>query len=303
MEQRITAQGRLQKKKDLTLASHRLARNWLCSLRPYIFIVLTALFPFSHGAEAMMITSNVIQRTFHIAWGKSAGTAFAIDHASKQYLVTARHVVKGIKSDDVIKIHHEGKWKDLPVKVVGIGKGEIDVTVLACAEQLAPPFMLIPSDRGLQFGHSVAFLGFPFAWRGGGEQFNRGFPLPLVKAGIISRMSFGDMPTFYLDGHGNQGFSGGPVVFFPGEQPGNPLHVAGVVSHYPHAPKLPPESPPYWPPLVNREGKPVTDSTGEPIGYIRENPGIVAAIPIRYVVELIDANPIGFPLPTGKDSQ
>ncbi len=246
----------------------------------------------------MVITSNVICRTFHIAWGQSTGTAFAIDHESKQYLVTARHVVKGIKPDDVIKIHYGGKWKDFPVKVVEIGKGKIDVAVLACSVQLAPPFSLIPSDKGLQFGHSVAFLGFPFGWRGGGEQFNNGFPLPLVKAGIISRMSFGNMPDFYLDGHGNRGFSGGPVVFFPGEQSRNPLHVAGVVSHYPV-----PKSHKSWTPVVDRNGTPLTDQAGEPAAYIQENPGIVAAIPIRYVMELIDANPIGFPLPADKDSQ
>ncbi len=270
---------------------------------PRLFLILVALFPFSQGAEATVITSNVLQRTFLIAWGQSTGTAFAIDHASKQYLVTARHVAKGIKSGNVIKIQHEGKWKDLPVKIVGIGKEKIDVAVLACSIQLAPQFLLIASDEGLQLGQSASFLGFPFGWEGGGEEINRGFPLPLVKAGIISRLGIGDMPTLYLDGHNNPGFSGGPVVFSPGGQPGNRLHVAGVVSHYPYAPKLPPEFPPLWEPLVNREGKPVTDSTGEPIGYIRENPGIVAAIPIRYVMELIDENPIGFPLPADKDSQ
>ena len=240
-----------------------------------------------------MITSNVIHRTFHIAGSQYTGTAFAIDHASKQYLVTAHHVVKGIKSGDVIKIHHEREWKDFPVKIVGIGKGKIDVAVLACSVQLAPTFPLIASDEGLQLGQSASFLGFPFGWEGGGEQINRGFPLPLVKAGIISRLSIGDMPTFYLDGHNNPGFSGGPVVFSPGGQPGNHLHVAGVVSHYP-APLQP---------IVDREGEPFTNPAGEAIGYIKENPGILAAIPIRYVVELIDANPIGFPLPADKDSQ
>ena len=44
-----------------------------------------------------MITTNVFSRVFHIAWRDSTGTAFAIDHASKRYLVTARHVVKGKK--------------------------------------------------------------------------------------------------------------------------------------------------------------------------------------------------------------
>ena len=53
-----------------------------------------------------MITTNVLSRVFHIAWGDSTGTAFAIDHASKQYLVTARHVVKEIDSGDSIRVFH-----------------------------------------------------------------------------------------------------------------------------------------------------------------------------------------------------
>ncbi len=37
-----------------------------------------------------MITTNVLFRVFHIAWGDSTGTAFTIDHASKQYLCQGR---------------------------------------------------------------------------------------------------------------------------------------------------------------------------------------------------------------------
>ena len=71
-----------------------------------------------------MITTNVLSRVFHIAWRDSTGTAFAIDHASKQYLVTARHVVKGIDSGDSIRVFHEEQWKNLTVDVVGIGDGD-----------------------------------------------------------------------------------------------------------------------------------------------------------------------------------
>ena len=261
-------------------------------------LVLVILFPVSLRAHAPLMVTNVAYRTFLIGWRGDLGTAFTIDHASKQYLVTARHVVKGIESGNVIKLFHEGKWKDLTVNVVGIGKGEyIDVAVLACSMRLSPSFPLVASKEKLQGGQAVSFFGYPFGWGGGGERINRGFPLPIMKAGIISVLDSETVPYLYLDAHGNKGFSGGPVVFIPNGQPGNRFHVAGVISFYPYPPKLPPELPPLWEPLVNREGKPVTDSTGEPIGYIRENPGIVAAVPIRHVVELIDANPIGVPLP------
>ena len=51
-----------------------------------------------------MVTSNVIQRTFHIRYGSTTGTAFAIDRNKRQYLITARHVVKGITSGSSIEI-------------------------------------------------------------------------------------------------------------------------------------------------------------------------------------------------------
>ena len=43
-----------------------------------------------------MLPNYVIQRTLKIRRGESQGTAFTIDRAGRQYLVTARHVVDGI---------------------------------------------------------------------------------------------------------------------------------------------------------------------------------------------------------------
>lgn len=254
-------------------------------------LILIGLFPIPVWAHDSVVTTNVIFRTFQIAWGDMSGTAFAIDLSGKQYLVTAFHVVKGIQSGDIIKIFHEKEWKSLPIKVVGLKK-EIDVAVLACSSELVPSsFLLIPSAKRLILGQQVFFLGYPFGWRGGGKEVNSGFPVPMVKAGVVSALNYGDTHLYLLDAHGNKGFSGGPVVFTPFGRAENELHVAGFISHYPL---------PLWEPLVNREGKPVTDSTGEPIGYIRENPGIVAVVPIRHVVELIDTNPIGLPLLPGE---
>ena len=60
-----------------------------------------------------MITSNAIQRTFLIGFGKSTGTAFITDCNSKQYLVTARHVIEGIRPRDVVYVFHDREWKCL----------------------------------------------------------------------------------------------------------------------------------------------------------------------------------------------
>ena len=277
---------RLQKEK-----AQRVAQLFACRLG--VSLLLVVLFPMSLWAHASLITSNVIHRTFHIGWGDFTGTAFAIDHASKQYLVTARHVVDGIASGNVIKLLHEREWKDLTVNVVGIGRGEVDVAVLACSVRLSSPLPLVASSADLAYGQSVSFLGYPFGWDVGGEQINRGVPLPFVKAGIVSAIKSGDVSRIFLDAHGNKGFSGGPVVFVPNGRPRNEWHVAGVVISYP-TPLLP---------IVDRNGKPFPNPAGEPIGYVQENPGIVVAIGIRHAVELIDANPIGFQLPADKNSQ
>ena len=156
-------------------------------------------------------TSNIIYRTFHIRWNGFTGTGFTIDHGSKQYLVTARHVVDGIESGKSIKIFHDNKWRDFVVNVVGIGKGDVDVAVLACSVRLSPSFPLIASSKDITTGHPVSFLGYPFGWDAGNEQINRGVPMPFVKAGIVSAMVFGDISWFFLDAHGN-GSSGDTIL-------------------------------------------------------------------------------------------
>ena len=128
-----------------------------------------------------MITSTVIHRTFHIRYRNGTGTAFAIDRDGRQYLITARHLVEGVAAGDSVELFHEKQWKKLAVDVVGIGCNGIDVTVLACPIQLAPPLPLEASNAGLFFGQPVYFLGFPFAWDSGLENMNRGLPVPFVK--------------------------------------------------------------------------------------------------------------------------
>ena len=258
-------------------------------------LVSIVLFSMPLSANAPTITANIIQRTFQIRWRNSTGTAFAIDREAKQYLVTARHVVAGIESGNVIKILHEDAWKDLEVCVVGIGRGDIDVTVLACSIQLSPTYPIAPSAEGIFLGQSASFLGYPFGWDGGSGELNRGIPMPFVKAGIVSTITSGVVTKIYLDAHANRGFSGGPVVFYRDGQKRNGLSVAGIISNYP----IPRSS---LQPIVDSDGNPLTDPAGIPIGYSQENPGIVVAIGIRHAVEMIDTNPIGFQLSDIKEN-
>ena len=124
----------------------------------------------------------------------------------------------------------------------------------------------------------VFFLGFPFGLTGSAEEINRNFPLPLVKTGIVSGFDFARASKFWIDGHNNPGFSGGPVVFMPHElrQSGSAEYkIAGVIRGY-------------WP-----SRKKVYDNSNQEIGYVKENSGIILAHGIKHVVDLIESNPIG----------
>lgn len=241
-----------------------------------------------------MITTNVFHRTFHIRSGKSSGTAFAIDRNGKQYLVTARHVIEGIALIDRIDIYHEQQWKTVAVDVVGVGTDGIDVAVLACPIQLALPWPLEASSGELIYGQPVYFLGFPFGWRWeiGPEKLNRDFPMPFVKSGIFSAADEA-FSVIYIDGHGNRGFSGGPVVFLPNGRSSGDFRVAGIISHYPT---------PILEPIVNEQGCTIVDQDNNPVAYFQENPGFVVATAITHATDLIDANPIGFELPNDYES-
>lgn len=239
-----------------------------------------------------MITANVIHRTFHIRSGNSSGTAFAIDHKGKQYLATARHVVEGITSSGDIDIYHEQQWKSVAVDVVGAGKDGIDVAVMACSIQLSLPLPLKATTDGLTYGQVVYFLGFPFGWVGGLERINLDFPMPFVKAGIYSATDEANSFIF-IDGYGNPGFSGGPVVFRPEGRSTGEFQVAGIVSNAPT---------PLLSPIVGGDGSPILNEQNEPIAYFGENQGFVVAIEIQHATNLIDANPIGFELPSDYQS-
>lgn len=233
-----------------------------------------------------MVNTEVIFRTFQVSWCDSAGTAFAIDYCNKQYLVTARHVMNGINDEDSIKIFHDGQWKILKVKLVGVGEHDIDAIVLACPELFMPHLTLEASANKIGFGQQVYFTGFPFGSRWEMKPFStNSFPAPFVKSGILSGATSNNT-HFFVDGHNNRGFSGGPVVFKPVDNSSALFRVAGVVSGYQASLE----------PIVDKCGNVIRDKIGNPIGYVQENSGLITAVNIGEVTKIIDSNPIGCPL-------
>ena len=225
----------------------------------------------------MSITTNILRRTFQFSFGEDQGTCFTIDYDNRQYIVTARHLVKPITDSATIRIKHEKIWKDCPVDLVGHGEGEVDISVLAAGIQISPQYPLPPTSAGLTLGQDVYFLGFPYGLTSEIGELNRNFPLPLVKKATMSAMDF-NPNLFLLDGHNNRGFSGGPVVFSEVGKPGAQLSVAGVISGY-HSRMEP----------VYLEDKRTTLE-------FKYNTGIILAYGIKHAVDLISQNPIGFNL-------
>ena len=224
-------------------------------------------------------TANIIHRTFCIGYSdkpgsRKTGSAFTLDHEGREYLITAKHVVEQhLASHDTLDVIRQGSWNTLQVKLVG-HSGDADISVIAVSQRLTPSDLpLHPSSQGLYYGQDVLFLGFPYGWTG--QDIGAGYPLPFVKKATVSLLQ---RNIFYLDGHNNRGFSGGPVVFHHQEDPGNALRVASVVSSY------------------QSVEEPVLGPSGPSELYMQDNTGIIVTHNIKWAMALISANPIGFPL-------
>ena len=230
------------------------------------------------------VTTNVLLRVFPLRIGSEGGTAFTIEIDQKQYIVTAKHILVGDMPPEIdIQLD---EWITVPVDLVGMGSDEQDVLVLATDRKISEVFAFDEGTEGLMLGQEVRFLGyFPRVQTSPLPGYKkRG--APLVMSGIVSGFHFeadaGGSPSLWIDGHNNRGFSGGPVVFQPAQAPSRKecrWKIAGVISGYVNAPVE----------VRTISGKNTT-------AVAISNAGLLRAIPIRIVKELIDRNPIGFPI-------
>lgn len=223
-----------------------------------------------------MISNYALQRTLRIKYKENVATCFTIDVDARQFLVTARHVIPSVEDNVRIEIYHESRWKTVPCKVVGYTDDEVDIIVLAPAEQLTPKHPLLPTVDGLILGQDVYFLGFPYNLHLELYDANLYLPMPLVKKACVSLLSFGqgEPRRMLLDGHNNRGFSGGPVLFYPNGDSSGDIRVAGVISGF-----------------VSTSEKVFYQENATPLHYIY-NTGIIRAFPIIYALEIIHDNPL-----------
>lgn len=218
-----------------------------------------------------MLPSNLVYRTFFIR-AEQYGTAFTIDVGDKQFLVTARHLISSTGDQIELQILHSRQWHKGRVRVVGRGKGDLDIAVLQAPKRLtAKEFEVTLSMGEIVLGQDVFFLGFPYKlWTDYGDLLG-GLPGPYLKKGALSAVTMESPQTLYVDAINNEGFSGGPLYFFKN---GNMKEVciAGIVSKY------------------RTEHEPVIDQNGGRTGLsVEYNTGFMVAYGIKHALEIIAA--------------
>jgi hypothetical protein len=195
------------------------------------------LVPLKGGAQ---VTSNVFQRVLKLRVNagtnrEMTATAFTVDVDGREYLITAKHVVKGLEKEDKIDVFMNDAWKPLNVKIFRC-EDPIDIAVLIPPHQLTVNFDL-PFDKGSFFyGQDAYFLGFPYGMQTSFHGVNGPYPLAIIKRGTISGTVEVDpskkAKLILLDGYNYPGFSGGPIVYRDLNQSSVVMNLVAVVSGF-----------------------------------------------------------------------
>jgi hypothetical protein len=267
-------------------------------MRLLAFLIVLFVFVVPAVAEtAELITLGdgvpigMLDRIFPIRAGTRAGTCFVIDVDEQQYLVTARHLVAGIKPGAKVEIFRNGIWRPIVFQPVFPENQKIDAVALVLDTVLAPKLDLPVGAAGIILGQKVFFLGFPFGLASRSK--DRNDFIPFVKAGILSAIDYGDKqtPIVYVDGHNNPGFSGGPIIF-ANHNDRDRLQIAALVSGYRNQPTevvdvTVPDSK-----SSESEENNSSQTKTKKVQIVLENTGIVIGYQLNQLVEAIRASSV-----------
>jgi hypothetical protein len=264
------------------------------------------------------VTANVFERVLNVRVNagtshEGTATAFTMDVDGREYLITAKHVVAGLKDEDKIDIFMNDNWSPLRVKIFRC-EDPIDIAVLVPPYQLTVNFELSFNQVNFVFGQDAYFLGFPYGIQMSGHGVNGPYPLAIIKRGTISGQREIDRSkkavVILLDGYNNPGFSGGPIIYRDLNQGGVVLKLAGVVSGFmpevvpvlkKHGIRTPADA---GDAAKSQPWRIQQNSDGSYFEYIDTdtsvslNTGIVSGFMIEPAVDLIRKHPIG---PDAKD--
>jgi hypothetical protein len=242
------------------------------------------------------------------------GTGFTLDVEGRQYLVTAKHMVAGLKSEDTIQVRKydaSGSLKWVPFKMkIFTCDDPVDIAVMVPREQLtlSGPMQPVGNAGGPVFGGDVNFVGFPLGMSMEITETTAELPHLTSPFGYVRRAMLSGLKNvkigettkteYILDGHNLFGFSGSPVVYRGND--GIP-RVMAVISSF---------RPDYGPVLTPKQIRP-EEATAADYGagrivkkdghtyrleeptemnnerYVILNTGIAQAYDIRHAVDLI----------------
>lgn len=215
------------------------------------------------------VSNIIIESVFFLKSDDSTGSSFTVTERGQQYLVSARHLfTKHNHGNEVtVELFHENAWKEITGTIFFHVKSAIDVCVIKLPYAIAREYEFA-KDAQMYFGKDLFMLGFPYGLHQDSGELNRNFPFPFVKKGYFSAVNKTEEggTVFFLDGHNNKGFSGGPVASYDPATRKNYIH--GIISGY-----------------ITQEGDIET-----PFGNWKynENSGIVITYSISHVFEIIE---------------
>jgi len=246
-------------------------------------------------AQPAQPTANILSRVLMIQSPYFRGTTFSVDVDSREYWITAKHILTGAKhppygvvtdQSGLLSILDPGAQGEvwLPVKFSVIDPGkDIDIVILAAPEPLMKnPLPSEPADSvGVMLGGDCEFLGFPYGggWRASFDNGQSSW-MPFVKHCNVSALSPPTEPRIWvLDGINNDGFSGGPVIFRTGAE----QKILAVISGYVQEPAE----------VISSAVPQKTVANGEKKLTVPLNSGFILAYDISYAINAIHKNPIG----------
>ena len=241
-------------------------------MKKTLFSLFFVTFAFLNSKSQMhFISADILRQTYLIQTDIQQGTCFLIEANNQEYLVTAKHLFRlTLQNGDStqIIIWQENRSRNLNVKYYVHSDSTLDIAVLKLGESIK---VMTPFSIGgdMILSQDIYFLGFP---NFNNIQFSTSGTigiLPLVKKGIISGWNKNNSYTlFFLDGHNNPGFSGGPAVGIDNTTK-KPV-IFGVLSGY------------YY------ETKPVKNQhEQDELTHIQENSGIIKCFPTEMVKHII----------------
>ena len=187
--------------------------------------------------QARADISGVIERTFHIRTPNNSGTAFAIEHDERQYMITAKHVIDGTPQGEAVYIFSDlGPIAVSPSKTeVSDGdpdKGAVDVAALKLPRPLSlqsstptlgdPEDLFVPQVVAMPTAEHVSMFGASFI-----VTTRTGTVAAVVKNGQRGP-STGD---FLVEMEAYPGFSGSPIVYWDADKRPRVAGVAARISY------------------------------------------------------------------------